>query len=1028
VLRLVAGVVLVTFANLVLQPAIAAAQLPSGPGGALPARAESPEERYSRLLAEMHELLKATVPYAAMPQARASSTQPPPGVDMAATVDALRAKHRQLRRLEAEVDKSFQATEQHIKDKALPPEILARHLDALAEYQRRKSEFHARIQSLENARQGRGDLHSALAELGAFMTKHPHRRRHTPSDPNNLPWRSPKAVTRKPITTRQGFRTSGLFNAPVLLAQAGSLSGIGLPNVTLPATPTPEDTTPTEDVQITQAIRDLAASLGNQPVPIYNWVRNNIQFVPSYGSIQGSDMTLQTKRGNAFDTASLLIALFRAANIPARYVYGTIEVPADKVMNWVGGVTVPHAAIDLMGQGGIPTLGITQGGPVKSVRLEHVWVETFVDYIPSRGAVNRTPNTWVPVDASFKQYQFTHGMDIKTNVPFDAQSFFTRIQQGAIINDAEGWVQNVNQALIPQTLTNYQNQAANFVNSQKENATVADVLGTQTIIQEHRTIFLGRLPYTTLATGAKFQVIPDTLRWKFRYNVYANDTDRAFDDPFISYVQSTPNLAGRKITLSFSPASPADTNLIASFLPQPHADGSPIQPSELPEDLPGYLIRLVPELKVDNQIVASGPAVTMGSELIQNAAYFNAATAQWEPGADNRPTAGEYIATGLNLQGVSFRQVTALKNRLEATKAQLDQLQTLPTNPSTLQDVSKEDLVGTLMYSTVISYFVAIDANGNASAHSTNVVTQRMPSLGNFGTAAETRLSFGVPRSVAFPGLQMDIDRIVGADSAKDANAATLVAFRKAIGGQYSAHEHLITEKLFTDANDPNRPQAISAVKAIAIAASQGQRVYTLNQENQSQHANIIASLAIGIEVKQEITDALAVGKEVIAHQANISAFGFVGAGYIILDRDTGAGAYKISSGANGAKLAVLVVGIVLFLAPIITGTAVVVAPFLLALFALVSILLALYTTLLSAILIQDSGGLCSVALADTYLWMFFALTLLGAFFKVDSKLILKLVSIMYGGDLFKSVASSVACQGTTISAFTLVRITVENG
>src|SRR5206468_6428850 len=184
---------------------------------------------------------------------------------------------------------------------------------------------------------------------------------------------------------------SQLFGDPVRVALVGSIDGIGLPDGTLPLIPTPADTAPTEDVQITQAIRDLAISLGNKPVPIYNWVRNNIQFVPSYGSIQGSDMTLQTKRGNAFDTASLLIALLRAANVPARYVYGTIEVPADKAMNWVGGVHVPQAAMNLMGQGGIPNIGVAQGGQVKSIRMEHVWVEAFVDYVPSRGAVNRNP-------------------------------------------------------------------------------------------------------------------------------------------------------------------------------------------------------------------------------------------------------------------------------------------------------------------------------------------------------------------------------------------------------------------------------------------------------------------------------------------------------------------------------------------------------------------------------------------------------------------------------------------------------------
>jgi transglutaminase-like putative cysteine protease len=56
-------------------------------------------------------------------------------------------------------------------------------------------------------------------------------------------------------------------------------------------------------------------------------VRNSIEFIPSYGSIQGAAMTLSTRRGNAFDTASLEIALLRAAHIPARYAYGTIEVP-----------------------------------------------------------------------------------------------------------------------------------------------------------------------------------------------------------------------------------------------------------------------------------------------------------------------------------------------------------------------------------------------------------------------------------------------------------------------------------------------------------------------------------------------------------------------------------------------------------------------------------------------------------------------------------------------------------------------------
>src|SRR5207249_3908063 len=190
-----------------------------------------------------------------------------------------------------------------------------------------------------------------------------------------------------------------------------------------------------------------------------------------------------------------------------------------KAMNWVGGVIVPQAAISLMSRGGIPNVGVGSAGQIRSIRLEHVWVEAFVDFTPSRGALNRNPNTWIPMDASFKQYQFTRGMDIKTNVPFDATSFISQIQQGATFNEAEGWVQNVSQSLVQQALTNYQTQVTNYVNAQKPDATVGNVLGTQTIIQENRPVLLGTLPYTRISTGAKFQSVPDNLRWKFRYNV-----------------------------------------------------------------------------------------------------------------------------------------------------------------------------------------------------------------------------------------------------------------------------------------------------------------------------------------------------------------------------------------------------------------------------------------------------------------------------------------------------------------------------
>ncbi|MCW8237367.1 transglutaminase domain-containing protein, partial [Verminephrobacter eiseniae] len=76
------------------------------------------------------------------------------------------------------------------------------------------------------------------------------------------------------------------------------------------------DLAPTAEVTLSRAIQAKAAQLGNNPVLIDNWVRNTVEFLPTWGALQNADSTLQTLRGNAFDIASLHIALLRAAKIP----------------------------------------------------------------------------------------------------------------------------------------------------------------------------------------------------------------------------------------------------------------------------------------------------------------------------------------------------------------------------------------------------------------------------------------------------------------------------------------------------------------------------------------------------------------------------------------------------------------------------------------------------------------------------------------------------------------------------------------
>ena len=72
----------------------------------------------------------------------------------------------------------------------------------------------------------------------------------------------------------------------------------------------------------------------------------------------------------------------------------------------------------ILATNGIPvTLMKTSGGVYKNVQMEHVYVKAFIDYIPSRGAVHKQGDTWIPLDPSYKQYTYTQGIDISSAVP-----------------------------------------------------------------------------------------------------------------------------------------------------------------------------------------------------------------------------------------------------------------------------------------------------------------------------------------------------------------------------------------------------------------------------------------------------------------------------------------------------------------------------------------------------------------------------------------------------------------------------------
>ncbi|MFC2590719.1 MAG: hypothetical protein ACFNZS_12305, partial [Ottowia sp.] len=111
-----------------------------------------------------------------------------------------------------------------------------------------------------------------------------------------------------------------------------------------------------------------------------------------------------------------------------------------------------------------------------------------------------TPDAWIPMDASFKQYTYSDGMDLQQAVPLDAAALISAAGQGAQVNEAEGWVQHLNTAALQGQLSAYQQRLKTYIDRQNGGqSTVGQVLGQHAAQIDPLPFFAATLPYEVKA-------------------------------------------------------------------------------------------------------------------------------------------------------------------------------------------------------------------------------------------------------------------------------------------------------------------------------------------------------------------------------------------------------------------------------------------------------------------------------------------------------------------------------------------------
>ncbi|RKZ83944.1 MAG: hypothetical protein DRR19_18430, partial [Candidatus Parabeggiatoa sp. nov. 1] len=737
----------------------------------------------------------------------------------------------QLLAVNDQVLAEFAALEEFLRDKNLPDLIWKRHFDAQEAYQKRLETLLERLEAIPIASDAQSVNEHAGQALELLKSQKPPTQ--PAFDPEQAPFGLPKTAPRAP------------FENETELHQwlSGSNTDTGIDNTRRATRGGQSYSTP-----ITPDIQKLAQQLGHKPVAIYNWVHDNIVFVPTYGAINGVDKTLDTKQGNAFEIASVMVALLKASGVEAKYGMGTVNIGIERVKKWLGAESA-NAAINRLAQARIPHRAVVSAGQVKSLKIEHIWAEGFLDFEPSKGAKHQKPDTWISLDASFKQHTIVPGTNLTELVPFDIDALRDHLVATTQV-DARGGVFGIDSSFIKNRLTAYKAELENYIETNELNP--ADLIEKKVIVPANRPELAAGLPYEIVARTDMVDEIGAHLTHQLTIKFYHSQSAQNLDNPTLSYTLPLPAIGTQRLSVTYVPATDADAQALEQFR---NSDAT---------ELPLYLFNVKPQLQLDGTVLAEGTAIGLGQPQYYTLTLSNPHDSY---NAHGTATAGDEIVLGVNGSGMTPELV---QKRLDAV-------------PS---DTAAEN-----MHQAGLHFWMEHDLFDKIAAQAFSVHVQRMPSVGSFSIPLSVNYFFGIPRSGNYRSRQVDVKlnlQIVVAET-----ETAQFNFMSQIGMHGSYLEGSVLDQLFGRQRQPG----ISAAQLLMEANDQGIPIYTITADNVN---SIRPILNVGDDVQLDITNAIHAGKQVIVPQRELVHGNWKGAGYIIQDPVTGVGAYLLSGGLAG--------------------------------------------------------------------------------------------------------------------------------
>jgi len=797
---------------------------------------------------------------------------------------------REIEELDQKIRADFAATENELRGKNVSATILKRHQDFVAQYQENMEALKEglkvydpgflgmnRLFSLGANSKGKEakaeDLQKKLRDKWIPKEFNPFKDGKFPKKNADFKPREPQltpSITPAYEYTLKSQSTGGSFSA----MSYGSFSEADNCNTT------PEDLQETVEIQLTPEIKELARELDYNPVKIYEYVRNNIDYAPYYGSVKGAQETLWQKSGNDFDQASLLMALLRAAGIPCRYVYGVVRIPFEQVKNWVG-IEDDRSALNFFATNGIPSKGLLIGDKVAFLEKEHVWVEAYIPLTHYHGSsVAQAGKAWAPMDPSFKEYEEKPGIDIASKIPFDKQEFTSRFEQKLIVHDNGNALSNIDQELFTETIKKYYASVYNYIQSEMSNATVEEIIGSRSIVPQKYAVLPLGLPYQVQSVQKEMAALDNSYRQSLRITI---EDISYFNSTSCSFTATIPELGSRKLTIRYVAATPEDEAILESYLPKPHPDGTPNEPEEFLTSLPAYLIKVKPQIMVDDEVKATGQPISLGTEQSMTMEFIYPTLAS-EPidQIQNMIRAGAVYGITLDTGKVVNEHLNRKKQAIG------DTIQAIESN--NFENVSLKGTQSDILHTIGLRYFHALDTYNGIFEKTTKTRAIRMVSEAITAFEIKTAYLFGMPRSVSPGGISIDVDRDLHAVCSRDGDREKIKEYNMNCGSIGSYLEGNVLESMFG-------ARGVSTIHILSAANLQGNKIYHITRENIN---TVLPNLQYGYELKATIQNLVQSGKEITIPEQNVNIDGWIGTGYIALNPENGTGAYMIAGGLNG--------------------------------------------------------------------------------------------------------------------------------